>query len=581
MRLQARLVTILTVRMLTKWMFPSLAFILYRQHHQSQVIAENPKLSNPEISKIIGQKWKSERQDIKDDWKRLAEEEKQRHQLQYPDYRYQPRRGSRAQGGRGGPSPTDDQDRCSKCSGRLISTPRTPATSYPTPSQTPTSRSSEGTSPRQPLPDHPTSANASYTPRLPSVRDVDVWETPLPEMKRRRANGAGEYHSTAAPPEHYRVQSVRQPTEVLRDSYASRRASMPYPGVAIREQYSPPGPFNAAMPPPPRPGPSGPWPAAQEPRSGFDESLRLPPLQTAIPASPRRTPLTDSRYSQAPTGSLMPPSSRVSPPRSFEAQIMTLPFKRKLEVLARVCRPAPTPGPDHPFVEARGAFVAVEGYDTKMVQAVGLAVEAGFQASEDLALKVWAGDISSRDETKREFSPESVGGRSTPVGDAFPSNCFQTILQWQDKVREISSYVTRNPGSRPEHAGEVKLQGNKVPVALIKDGFSLTISDRLACVSPILDTYQLQDHWQWMASLWRGTICPDLVIYVKPAGDDEIGHLGTVEFIKRMGLIIVRMAAGRALDEATERRLTFEVMEWVREGSFRDKVPRLWRQELS
>ncbi|KAJ4158515.1 uncharacterized protein LMH87_009038 [Akanthomyces muscarius] len=43
---------------------PRNAFILYRQHHQSQVTADNPKLSNPEISKIIGEKWKHEAEDI-------------------------------------------------------------------------------------------------------------------------------------------------------------------------------------------------------------------------------------------------------------------------------------------------------------------------------------------------------------------------------------------------------------------------------------------------------------------------------------------------------------------------------------
>lgn len=50
-----------------------IAFILYRQHYQAQVIAQNPGLANPEISKIIGEQWRDQAPEIKNDWKRLAE----------------------------------------------------------------------------------------------------------------------------------------------------------------------------------------------------------------------------------------------------------------------------------------------------------------------------------------------------------------------------------------------------------------------------------------------------------------------------------------------------------------------------
>jgi HMG box factor len=49
------------------------AFILYRQHYQAQVSAENPGLANPEISKIIGEQWREQPLQVKSDWKRLAE----------------------------------------------------------------------------------------------------------------------------------------------------------------------------------------------------------------------------------------------------------------------------------------------------------------------------------------------------------------------------------------------------------------------------------------------------------------------------------------------------------------------------
>jgi HMG (high mobility group) box len=50
-----------------------IAFILYRQHYQAQVIAQNPGLANPEISKIIGEQWRDQAAEVKNDWKRLAE----------------------------------------------------------------------------------------------------------------------------------------------------------------------------------------------------------------------------------------------------------------------------------------------------------------------------------------------------------------------------------------------------------------------------------------------------------------------------------------------------------------------------
>ena len=49
------------------------AFILYRQHYQAQVVAQNPGLANPEISKIIGEQWREQEPEVKSDWKRLAE----------------------------------------------------------------------------------------------------------------------------------------------------------------------------------------------------------------------------------------------------------------------------------------------------------------------------------------------------------------------------------------------------------------------------------------------------------------------------------------------------------------------------
>jgi hypothetical protein len=49
------------------------AFILYRQHHQQTIIARNPGLNNPDISKIIGEQWKAENEESKKVWQDLAQ----------------------------------------------------------------------------------------------------------------------------------------------------------------------------------------------------------------------------------------------------------------------------------------------------------------------------------------------------------------------------------------------------------------------------------------------------------------------------------------------------------------------------
>lgn len=49
------------------------AFILYRQHHQQNIIRRNPGLNNPDISKIIGEQWKAEGDREKKVWQDLAQ----------------------------------------------------------------------------------------------------------------------------------------------------------------------------------------------------------------------------------------------------------------------------------------------------------------------------------------------------------------------------------------------------------------------------------------------------------------------------------------------------------------------------
>jgi len=61
-----------------------IAFILYRKHHQANILAQNPGLTNPEISKLIGEQWKNTSPEVKKEWKALAEVSESEYLLQRP-----------------------------------------------------------------------------------------------------------------------------------------------------------------------------------------------------------------------------------------------------------------------------------------------------------------------------------------------------------------------------------------------------------------------------------------------------------------------------------------------------------------
>ncbi|RAH64040.1 HMG-box domain-containing protein [Aspergillus aculeatinus CBS 121060] len=73
---------------------PPNAFILYRQNHHPKVKESNPALTNNEISILLGKQWKAEPEEVKAEWRKLAEETKRKHAEEHPDYQYTPRKPS-------------------------------------------------------------------------------------------------------------------------------------------------------------------------------------------------------------------------------------------------------------------------------------------------------------------------------------------------------------------------------------------------------------------------------------------------------------------------------------------------------
>ncbi|KAF8852684.1 hypothetical protein BDZ45DRAFT_694896 [Acephala macrosclerotiorum] len=573
---------------------PRNAFILYRQHYQAQVVAQHPGLANPEISKIIGEQWREQAPEIKNDWKRLAEiykqEEKQRHSRQYPGYRYQPRRAGKSNGLRpASSSSADDPIRCPKCGGRYISTPGTPLTPFtpafaasrPVPPFTP-SQTDQFERPRQPA---PMQTPRMDTPRHPPLfqqqqlmrrgygppqqlqthreRDEDMdLLSPSQGQKRRRFNE-----------ENHRGYAANSPVSYSAPQAFARNGAPPMPmSAGYRQQLPGPGMLvkNGSMgPPPAQYSPVVPHPRQQYPQrqSIMDESLRLPPIQTQISngasGQQRSDPRAESRESQA---------------KSIEAMVMTIPYINKIKVLTKISPPLSPPGPSSPTLEVRGAVIAVEGADRELLSEIGSFINEYLSKDPSFAVRVWGTTASpapvkpattpSSDTEMLEASTAAVIPKPAETTDEIDSfvEYLSIISQWHNKSNEISKYITTAPSTEPNTdiiktpAPEPKI----LPIALVPSGFSLTTSDTFALRIPINDSYAPVDHWQWMATLWRGIVGPDLTIYVTRVGADEMNRLGGVEIRSDCGAIVVRIAETGKMDEKTARRLGFEVVEIVR-----------------
>nr|OQO21776.1 hypothetical protein B0A51_12783 [Rachicladosporium sp. CCFEE 5018] len=360
------------------------AFILYRQHHQAKVVAQHPGLANPDISKIIGEQWRNQPNEVKNEWKALAEEDKIRHQQQYPTYRYKPKRnGRRSSITSDTPgSATTERPRCNKCGGRTILAPSTPYTS-----------TSNATSPSHThLPSTPGSGPTPISRTLPILRDLslqspaarrmrqyamtpsqhhpdDAIETigPLsPDAKRRRFNEhpLQQLHRAmpprypTAPPQNihpgpgtpFPFGPTQQPYAYAQPPSHIRRDSLP----GLRCMVSAPGP----MPPPPRPGMG--YQQHRMSQGGPDRSLTLPPLQTDAPT-----------HHQSSHSVVATPRTSIAKPAHAD-----LPFRYKLDVLRQIAPPALI-DKDRP----RGPLVAIEGEDIEAVK--GLAAWLASQLAKD------------------------------------------------------------------------------------------------------------------------------------------------------------------------------------------------------
>lgn len=300
-----------------------------------------------------------------------------------------------------------------------------------------------------------------------------------------------------------------------------------------------------------------------------DPSLKLPPLQTSPPPPPVTTPMTP--FSQ--DGS------------SLEATVMGIPVLNKIRVLARICPPL-SPSFHQTEGPRRGPVIAVDGQDPALVASVAEYLSAALKKEEKYYVRIFEGPEIGPHDT------DSESGQAT-------LDYVDTMSVWHRISKDIINFVKHSPEDKPleevssgvspktiiPQTANLKIDSPKqgtttdstpsparsvtsyVPVALVPR-YQLSTSDSFACAVPIDDTYSPLDHWQWMASLWRSCVGPDITVYIRECEKEELDRIGgnAVEVrLQDSRTIIVRRVAGSSLglEEKVLKRLGFELEDFL------------------
>ena len=249
--------------------------------------------------------------------------------------------------------------------------------------------------------------------------------------------------------------------------------------------------------------------------------------------------------------------------RSVEAMIMSVPYTVKIKVLGRIAPPLKDAGPISPAALVRGGIVAIEGDD-----------EAAMQE-----LAEWLHDFFSND---KDYSPRMIEPPKVPESkdDVSFEEYLDLVRDWHGKSKEMVEYITTpinlqvprssSTSDKDKDVTKEALSTSRSPTpVIILPTYQLHASDAYASRIPIQDVYSPMDHWQWMATLWRGTVGPDLTIYVKQAKEGREG--GRPVEIDEEGrcMTVVREEDGNEngngkFTESSLRRVGFEVGEWIR-----------------
>ncbi len=265
---------------------------------------------------------------------------------------------------------------------------------------------------------------------------------------------------------------------------------------------------------------------------------------------------------------------------------MTIPFINKIKVLAKISPPFLS-SPTKSESSGRGAVVAIEGQDSGSVNIMIQYLKELLSKDEGNLVKVFDGP---------EIGLQKFSAKSDETSEA-TVQYLDTISAWHKISDEIVNFINIpstttdcRSGSNAPTSGisptsialktgdvdtnspansSVMASDSPLHIALVPR-YQLTTADAHACATPINDAYAPIDHWQWMASLWRGCVGPDIIVYIRDCEQEELDKFGEgnpVEIrLRDARALIVRRSAnsGKGIEEKALRRVGFEVEEFLR-----------------
>lgn len=264
----------------------------------------------------------------------------------------------------------------------------------------------------------------------------------------------------------------------------------------------------------------------------------------------------------------------------------TIPSLNKIKLLSKIAPPL-SPSFRHATSHRRGAVIAVDGQDPAAVGAAVDYLNTALKKEEKYHVRVFEGPaICPSDERSESEDPvdyldifkkwqhvsnEIVSFVKSPSDDTKSTSddgssgiSPKTITQTENLQIDSPAPSSENGvGATPSPA---RSNPSLLPIALVPP-YQLTTTDTLACMMPIDDAYSPLDHWQWMASLWRGRVGPDITVYIRECEKEEMGRVGgnVVEVrLQDARAIVVRRAAGSSgLEEKILKRVGFELEDFL------------------
>lgn len=544
--------------------------------------------------------------EAKQQWKNLAEEEKIRHQQQYPDYRYQPRRyGKNNEVNTQGAAFTvsNGVTICNRCNGKVMNMNAMTPIEMPTPAVSPDldkARLEESNL-------HIGPKKVPGTTQLPLRTGQPVLKS-RPHIKRPKSlqinTGLREYMQ--------QEQADQFTINPLSPGQKRRRPSrdMDVAQPRIRSPMSPPVPR---------------FSQSQQRRLNRPHSyslilpIRSQPF-TSASSSGLRGSTQQQHHSHLGATTRSPPlqSSGLAALNDQEkAEIQGIPFLNKIKLLSIIAPPvgADPKNPDaldipHLARERGGALIAVEGESPEAVRYMIRHLEESLSRNESHIVKVFDGpEVNTTSQMPHEDlslqyldiisawrkisyqvvnfitgSPASPNTLNPPQGrfpgvddDASRMPSIQEIMkQGQDVHMSNAGDQNETPQTNNTASSGQSQPQQPFRIAIVPR-YQFTNSEKYACTAPINDSYTPHDHWQWMASLWRYCAGPDLTIYVRDCGAQEVYENNSndnsvdVRLVNYRTLVVRRrtldgtMTANTpTIEERALRRVAFEVGEYFK-----------------